>query len=151
MKYTVRYAHLKEEPPYRVGATLKQGDEIGVQGNTGASDGAHLHIDVVEGEHSYIYKLSDIDVDRKPGKLFPNITELNFFIDKDIYKADFKISTFYCEPEYQKVYGKLHPAYDLVCRKLRPAIYWNRSFIGRVTKVGWDDSYGWHVYVVYEK
>ena len=49
MKYTVRYAHL-ESISVKEGQTIKEGDVIGIMGNTGQSFGAHLHIDVVRGK-----------------------------------------------------------------------------------------------------
>lgn len=41
----VWYCHL-EENFVKVGETIKRGDKIGIMGNTGNSDGAHLHLHV---------------------------------------------------------------------------------------------------------
>lgn len=47
--YTL-YAHLKTGSiPYNIGDTVKTGTLIGIMGNTGRSDGNHLHFEIFEG------------------------------------------------------------------------------------------------------
>ena len=43
------YAHLKQKPSLQIGAKVKRGDVIGLSGNSGHSDGPHLHFEVRPG------------------------------------------------------------------------------------------------------
>ena len=44
----VLYGHLKDKPELTVGTPVKAGDKLGMMGNTGRSDGYHLHLDFRE-------------------------------------------------------------------------------------------------------
>ena len=44
--YATRYIHLKERPLYTPGASVQVGEEVGSEGNTGASQGIHLHVEM---------------------------------------------------------------------------------------------------------
>lgn len=86
MKYTARFAHLKESPTWKEGCAIKPDDIIGIMGSTGQSTALHLHIDCVVGEIKTPYKLADI------GKRFaPSEKQLDYFIDSDL---------FCCRPSY---------------------------------------------------
>ena len=148
MLFTVRYAHLKDIPLLSVGDKVMRGNFIGYQGNTGKSTGKHLHIDVVDGWKSYLYKLAEMEVDNPRA----NPKELNYFIDTELFGgASFRVTTPYADFMYtdNKVKQKLHLAYDLVGSNDK--IYWNRSFIGMVLNVGKDQSYGNFVQIGYKK
>jgi len=135
-QYTVRFAHLSERPPLEVGHTVTRGQIIGTMGNTGASTAAHLHIDCVNGEQSGRYSLAMMEA----GDPNPAPRQLNYFIDGELFGILPEITTFYCDPEYQRILKKIHPAYDIVPmdRHLTSAhygIHWNRSIPGRVTAI----------------
>lgn len=44
--YATRYLHLKYRPLYTVGATVNLLEGVGIEGNTGASQGIHLHVEM---------------------------------------------------------------------------------------------------------
>lgn len=146
MKYTVRYAHLNSIS-VKVGQSLKQGEKIGVMGNTGASHGAHLHIDCVRGYQTKIFTLEEIDA----GKYTPEVKQLNYFIDRALFGSHPKITTYYCEPEYFRLYGKMHYAYDVIPTGDSWEVFWNRSKKGTVAAVFENHAgYGNCVYVTFE-
>ncbi len=153
MDYTVRYAHLKELPNIKIGQILKSGDKLGIMGNTGFSKGAHLHIDLVEGLIYHLIRMSQIGYDKE---YIPNIKQLNYFIDKDLFNIEPVITSFFYDPEYKKLFGKDHPGYDVVPSdrletKKHYGIYWNRSKEGKVLSVGYDTKgYGNYILVGFE-
>ena len=49
-KYITRSAHLKEKPDIPVGTKVREGQPIGIMGNTGGSAGAHLHYELIKYE-----------------------------------------------------------------------------------------------------
>jgi hypothetical protein len=152
MIYTVRYAHLKEKPLLSLGQRIWPGDIIGEMGNTGSSTAAHLHIDCVEGLHKGRYSLQMME-DNLP---LPSPRQLNYFIDGDLFKVQPEITTYYCDPEYQKHFKKVHPAYDVVpvdrhTTKAHYLIHWNRSMVGTVTAIYEDPTgYGICLYIAFE-
>lgn len=151
MKYTVRYAHLEEMPKLKVGAILKYGDKIGRMGSTGKSTGAHLHIDNRKGSYSYAYRMKDIPFDLDTAR------QLIWFIDKDLFKTQIHITSYYCDPNYKNKHGEwvYHPALDVVPQNRHKTkenydIFWNRSKDGKVLLVGSDLSgYGNYIYIEY--
>lgn len=151
MKYTVRFAHLAEAPKHKPGDALKRGDIIGVMGSTGQSSAAHLHIDCIVGCPGKTYHLSDIGT-----KYAPDQKQLSLFIDKELFGVLPVITTGFLDPEYKKVYGKDHPAYDVVpIDRLKTKdhfpIHWNRSKVGTVELVVYQpESYGHCMYVTFE-
>lgn len=153
MIYTVRYCHLAKPTNLKVGQTVKSGDTIGTMGNTGESYGDHLHIDCVYGEHSYLYRLFNMETENP--KACPK--ELNYFIDKDLFGVSPVITTYYADPFYSDKFKKLHLGYDVVPTnrkntKENYCIKWNRSYAGKVINIGYDlNGYGNYVYITYEK
>jgi len=148
VKYTVRYAHLEELPAFKAGDIVRDGTYIGRMGNTGKSDGAHLHIDCVEGMHNKKYRLADI----MNGKPKSSKEQLDYFIDGLLFKCRLIITTKYLDPEYKITYDKDHPAYDVVPKDpTKKNIYWNRSKLGLVTAVLDDPAgYGNNILIMFE-
>ena len=44
--YATRYLHLAYRPLYVIGASVQVGEQVGLEGNTGASQGRHLHVEM---------------------------------------------------------------------------------------------------------
>ena len=44
--YATRYIHLAYRPLYVIGASVQVGEQVGSEGNTGASQGRHLHVEM---------------------------------------------------------------------------------------------------------
>jgi len=146
MKYTVRYAHLSRIDVV-AGQAVKEGDIIGIFGNTGQSTGAHLHIDCVRGFQTKRYSMAEIE----NGKYISDPKQLNHFIDDALFGVAPRITTYYCEPEYQKMFRKLHFGYDVVPTSGAGFIFWNRSKLGRVSAILKDDAgYGNCIYITFE-
>jgi len=152
MYYTVRYAHLESIPNLSVGEPLTYGDLIGRMGSTGQSKHNHLHIDVVEGLHNVIIRLKDIS---ERGVAKPSEKQLNYFIDKDLFKVTPYITTPYMSEKYKEIYGKDHPAIDCVPIDRHSTdehfdIFWNRSKTGTVIAVGFDEhGYGNYALIIF--
>lgn len=153
MTYTVRFAHMKEASKWKVGDSIKQGDVIGIMGNTGQcasssnGDGSHLHIDCVVGEIKTPYKLADI------GKRFaPSEKQLDYFIDSDLFCCRPIVTTQFMDKEYKKQFDKDHPAIDVVTSDpLKKYIHWNRSIPGKVELVVYQpESYGNCIYISFD-
>ena len=138
LPYTVRYAHLRLPVSYEAGDILSRGDPIGTMGNTGQSTGPHLHIDVVHGGVSDMYRLGDIG-----SGLQPAFEQLSHFIDEEL-GGPFRVTTYPYDYRSKMKGGKwkAHPGYDLVIEAGIPKIFWNRSMVGEVLRHGFDPSYG---------
>ena len=151
MKYTVRFAHLMYKPDFEVGHILKRGDIIGTMGTTGQSTAKHLHIDCIAGDVRYPFKLGDIGKKYRPDK-----EQLDFFIDDELFGIKPFITTDYLDKAYKQVFGKDHPAYDVVPSDRFEStkhheIHWNRSYLGEVVLVLYQpESYGNCVYVMFD-
>jgi len=152
MKYTVRFAHLRYKPDWKVGDTIKRGDIIGIMGTTGQSTAIHLHTDCVEGEKKVAYTLVDIN----SGKIKSSKKQLDLFIDDELFGVKPFITTQYLDPEYAKTFEKDHPAYDVVpydrhWDKSHFAIHWNRSMNGKVVLITDNATgYGNCIYISFE-
>lgn len=143
MQYTVRFTHLDFLPTLKIGDKIITGDLIGVMGNSGASSAIHLHIDCVKGWHKRVYTLKEIE----SGKYKASPTQLVYFIDRDLFKIDLLVTSYFYDPTYLHFYKKNHPAFDVVPINRHQTnenhkIYWNRSKTGVVLSVGFDNGYG---------
>ena len=152
--YTVRYAHLEELPSLSVGDVVHRRAIVGRMGTSGQSKNNHLHIDVIQGLINKIVRLSEIGYE-KTDTYRPNIKQLNYFIDKELFNKDIVITTPYYDPEYKRVMGKDHPAYDVVPEDRHKStehfnIHWNRSMPGVVLGKGSDSGYGYYILIGYE-
>ncbi len=50
--YTSRYSHMRDIPSQKKGDKIKQGEKIGVVGNTGKSTGHHLDVEIRKNNES---------------------------------------------------------------------------------------------------
>lgn len=151
MRYTVRYAHLEHLPEHKIGDAVGRGSALGYMGNSGASDGAHLHIDCIEGFRASRWRLSEME----NGTVIPAPKQLNYFIDDELFNHRIHITTYYADPAYMAQRKKLHLAYDVVPLNRRESknnftIYWNRSFPGVVLSAGDDNAYGNFIHIGFE-
>jgi len=153
--FTVRFAHLESLPNYKKNDVIFRGDKIGRMGTTGQSKIDHLHIDAIEGLIDKIVRLKDIGYEE--GKLYkPNIKQLNYFIDSELFNHQIHITTPFYDPEYKKTFKKDHPAYDVVPKDRKKTnkhfdIFWNRSKSGIVLSVGFDiGGYGNYILIGFE-
>ena len=155
MEYTVRYSHLKELPDFEAGGIIHRNMLIGKMGSSGESTKDHLHIDVIEGTIDKLIRLQKIGYEPEKSYI-PNIRQLNYFIDKGLFKFEFVITTPFYDPEYKILRKKDHPGYDVVPKdrhrtKKHFDIFWNRSKKGTVLKVGYDEKgYGNYILIGYE-
>lgn len=153
--YTVRFAHLQELPIPKLGDVIFPGDKVGRMGTTGQSKFAHLHIDVVEGLQDKIIRLSKIGYEVE--HIYkPNIRQLNYFVDDDLFGIKPIITSYFYDPDYKQRFGKDHPALDLVPENRHRTkdnynIYWNRSKTGIILAKGFDDDgYGYYILIGFE-
>jgi hypothetical protein len=86
MRYTVRYAHLRNLPIWRVGDVIKRGKMVGVMGNTGVSTGPHLHIDSVEGFQTSLWRLRDYET----GEVISAHRQIQHFIDDELDRVSIR-------------------------------------------------------------
>ena len=150
MNYTVRFCHLEFKPNWEPGQIIFRGEKIGKMGNTGKSSAAHLHVDCVRGSYEYVWSLSDME----DLVVIPAPKQLNLFIDNELFDHEILITSYYNDPNYLKLYGKTHLAYDVVPLNRRDTddnywIHWNRSMNGKVLSCGWDDGYGYYINIGY--
>lgn len=153
--YTARFAHLERLPEQPIGDLVLPRDKIGRMGSTGQSAAPHLHLDVICGHINYIVRLEEIGYE-DTDFYKPNIRQLNFFLDGNLFNTDLVITTYFYDPSYKLDWGKEHPGYDCVPenRHLEPGrnfdIFWNRSKTGIVLDKGSDTGYGNYILVGFE-
>lgn len=153
MKYTLQLGHMEKMSILRIGDKLKYGDSIGIMGTSGQSKWPHLHAHLIEGFHKIITRLKDVS---PTGKYKPNRKQLKYFIDKDLFKIKPYITTQYNCSKYKKLRGKSHYAIDVVPidrhkTKEHFIIYWNRTKIGTILNLGFDENgYGYFILIGYE-
>ena len=152
--YTVRFAHLEEIPIPKVGDIIFRGDKVGRMGSTGKSTANHLHIDVIETLQNKIIRLDEIGYEENKAYL-PNIKQLNYFIDNELFGIDPVITTYFYDPQYKIDWGKDHPGYDVVPIDRHNtdehfSIYWNRSKTGIILAKGFDNGYGNYILIGFE-
>lgn len=151
MKYTVRFAHLKNKSKLKIGERVRFGDKIGTMGSSGQSTAAHLHLDCARGEQKELFHLFDYDQ-----KIIPAPKQLLYFIDNDLFKVQPVITTPYADHEYFKTRKKVHHGFDVVPWDRKATedhfdIYWNRSKEGTVLLNGYDPAgYGNYIYIMFE-
>lgn len=125
------------------------GESFGVMGNSGQSTGPHVHVDVVEGFKTHLYKQSDIE----SGEPKVALKQLAYFADSGLFKAPMRVTTYVADPRYFERFSKVHMGLDIVpvADINTPVLYWNRSMPGRILRVLVDsNSYGHCLYVGFE-
>lgn len=55
---TTVYGHMHKYPLVSVGQTVSKGQQLGTMGNTGNSQGAHLHFEIYEGYYNWPYSVN---------------------------------------------------------------------------------------------
>ena len=156
--FTHRIGHLEKLPDLHVGDLVAEGDIIGRMGNTGQSKFNHVHQDCIHGHVSHIVRLNEIEDDRvDTGRKYKsNEQQLNHFCDDSFFGIKMVITTPYLDPEYEKVFGKEHPAIDCVPIDRHKTtehfdISWNRTKIGHILAVGFDKGgYGNYILIGFE-
>lgn len=144
---TVRFAHMASNPGYKPGDKIKRGDIIGKMGDTGVATAAHLHMDNAKGVIRDNWKLSDVE----KGVIKPDPRELNKFVVPRLFDGSIRVTTPYCDYDYQETWGKVHYGYDLSTDENWPwPMFWPIRQGGVVTLCKKDDAYGWTLLVVYD-
>lgn len=150
--FTVRFAHLAEKSPFRLGQVVRRGDCIGTMGNTGASTAPHVHLDVVRGLQVHRYSLADIEA----GAPVADPRQAALFVDRELFGIDPIITTGYADPGYLFARRQLHVGFDVVPVNRHKSvenhgIHWNRSSPGRVIAILEDDpGYGHCISIAFE-
>jgi len=152
--FTVRFAHLEEPPIAMVNDVIFKGDKVGTMGSTGKSTANHLHIDLIEGLITHIVRLKEIGYEDE-FSYRPNIKQLNFFIDKELFGIDPVVTTPFYDPDYERLFDIHHPGYDIVPEDRETtdkhfSIYWNRSKSGIILAKGFDNGYGNYILIGFE-
>lgn len=152
--FYARYAHMERASELNIGDAVKHNTIIGIMGNTGASNGAHLHFDIVNKLLKRLHRLSDIH------KLITDYKALalqySYFIDETLFGVKPYITSYFSDPLYfiDGVW-KDHPAYDVVPENANETkdnwvIRWNRSLVGKVVDKGYDENgYGYYIIIHY--
>jgi CRP-like cAMP-binding protein len=109
---------------------------------------------VIEGLIKHIIRLEEIGYEDEYSYR-PNIKQLNYFIDNELFGIKPVITTPFYDPEYQVLFDKHHAAYDLVPEDRHHSqdhfsIYWNRTRTGVILSKGFDIGYGFYILIGFE-
>ena len=100
-----------------------------------------------------IIRLKEIGYEEGKSYL-PNIEQLNYFIDDELFGIDPVITTYFYDPKYKIDWNKDHPCYDVVPSDYDTqdhySIYWNRSKTGVILAKGFDNGYGNYILIGFE-
>lgn len=149
-RFTCLMAHFKKVPNFKKGDKIYYGDYIGEMGNSGISKGVHLHLAVFE---TITDDLPYLKQATPSSKYKPNRKECEYFKDDDLFinqgiKREALISCGWLgyENHYAIDYIAKGKGYDRY-----PLIHWNRSYVGTVINVGFNDRYGYFISIAYGK
>lgn len=139
-----------------VGDSIISGEIIGRMGSSGLSSANHIHFDLIEGFRSNVYKLKDIPYYIQDLKAL--LLQYYYFLDSRMFGTEILITTYFGDPDYynKDEIWKFHPAFDVVPknRHSEPGknfnIFWNRSKVGVVLAVGYDEFYGNYINIGFE-
>ena len=82
----VRYLHMKSLPTHRYNDRIIKGDFVGYVGNTGASDTAHLHLDInTMDSNQWIGTNMNEDNTINPVNFFSNVSFPNHYYNIGYY------------------------------------------------------------------
>ncbi len=157
MIYTARYAHLEAKPKHRPGQAVQPEQKIGRMGTSGQSTAKHLHFDLIQGvKPDRVYRLRELHnfIHDLPALMKQHA----YFLDVGMFRTFLFIPTYFGDPNYYNADDeyKFHPGYDLVPHDRHDTtehfdIYWNRTFPGLVTDVGYDEiGYGHYITIQFE-
>ncbi len=101
--YTTRYAHLKEQPLVTVDQQVRQGQKIGIMGDTGSSCGTHLHFQIYYNGESKTTttQLQGITIDNKAIENYKvgTVADPLFYLSTNIYANPPIVTAFLVRPE----------------------------------------------------
>lgn len=145
---TVKFMHLNKSLKYE-GDIIQFGELVGEYGDSGFSTAPHLHIGCIKGYHDN-FTLLEIE----NGKFQNDYDKLKDFINNDLFKAPYKITTEFLEEGYKTKYGQglyEHHGLDVVnLDRLKTNFYWNQYVPGKVVKRGVNDMAGLYLVIQFD-
>jgi murein DD-endopeptidase MepM/ murein hydrolase activator NlpD len=150
IRYTVGFSHLEKQSPLEVGSIVTPDQFLGVMGDTGASQGVHLHIDVAEGLIESRWHVRDCEARRVI--ICPE--QIDYFIaigeDEGLFHCKPVVTHCFMSRAYELRQIKKHYGVDVVPEKIDfKNIFWNRTKKGIVLENGFDNGYGWYILIGY--